>query len=216
MNIKDLRMKLGDTQSEFAKRYGIPFRTVQNWEAGIRKPPAYVWNMLKHCVSDDLINRKTVALPKKDSAKADLPRRSNYITAIAWLKDVKNVLGDSVIFALDEALMCQGNFGGRNDEYIVWVYGDDSLQKYNGVVVIGNEICTHDITERNGLLYTKFNRTLCDAFANESILDMQGTTEALSKYYYTNNESFEGVSVAPEYQHRFEKLANEAIYYYDN
>ena len=31
-----------------------------------------------------------------------------------------------------------------------------------------------------------------------------------------SGEYFEGVSVAPEYQHRFEKLANEAIYYYNN
>ena len=51
--------------------------------------------------------------------------------------------------------------------------------------------------------------------ANESILDMQGTIEALSKYYYTNGESFDGISIAPEYQDRFELLTNEAIEYYD-
>ena len=39
MIIRELRSKLGDTQSEFASRYGIPFRTVQNWETGLRKPP---------------------------------------------------------------------------------------------------------------------------------------------------------------------------------
>ena len=51
--------------------------------------------------------------------------------------------------------------------------------------------------------------------ANESILDMQGITEALSRYYYTNNESFSGISVAPEYQDRFEVLAEEALGYYN-
>ena len=54
-----------------------------------------------------------------------------------------------------------------------------------------------------------------DALANESILDMQGITEALSKYYYANGESFSELFVAPEYQERFEQLANDAIYYYD-
>jgi hypothetical protein len=44
---------------------------------------------------------------------------------------------------------------------------------------------------------------------------MQGITEALSKYYYANSESFNELFVAPEYQDRFEQLANDAIYYYD-
>ena len=39
LNIRDMRKQLGDTQSEFAERYNIPFRTVQNWETGMRKPP---------------------------------------------------------------------------------------------------------------------------------------------------------------------------------
>lgn len=30
MLIRDMRKQLGDTQSEFAARYNIPFRTVQN------------------------------------------------------------------------------------------------------------------------------------------------------------------------------------------
>ena len=42
MNIREMRAQLGDTQSEFSARYHIPFRTVQNWETGMRKPPDYV------------------------------------------------------------------------------------------------------------------------------------------------------------------------------
>ena len=53
-----------------------------------------------------------------------------------------------------------------------------------------------------------------DALANEAILDMQGITEAISKYYYRNGESFDGISVAPEYQDRFERVAIEAIEYH--
>ncbi|MGN0779137.1 MAG: phage minor head protein [Aristaeellaceae bacterium] len=37
MRIRELRTQLGITQSEFAARYSIPFRTVQNWEAEVRK-----------------------------------------------------------------------------------------------------------------------------------------------------------------------------------
>lgn len=55
MTIREMRTSLGNTQGEFAARYHIPFRTIQNWEAGIRKPPfevvygavkAYIWDML--------------------------------------------------------------------------------------------------------------------------------------------------------------------------
>ena len=112
--------------------------------------------------------------------------------------------------------MCQGNFGGHSEEFIVWLYGDDSLTKYNGIVLLGNHVSPYNVQEKNGLQFTDFNRTLSDAIANEAILDMQGITEAISRYYYSHGESFEGISVAPEYQNRFEELARDAIEYYTN
>lgn len=216
MNIREMRTQLGDTQSEFAMRYSIPFRTVQNWEAGVRKPPEYIMNLLETRTQADLVNRKTTALPKYDPHKVSLPKRSNYVGAIAWLKAVRDCIGEPVVFALDEALMCQGNFGGRSDEYIVWVYGNDSVSRFNGVVVLGNQVSPYSVKEKNGLLYTDFNRTVADAIANESILDMQGIMEAISRYYYRNGESFDGISVVPEYQKKFDELANEAVAYYEN
>lgn len=55
-------------------------------------------------------------------------------------------------------------------------------------------------------------RTISDALANESI----GITEAVSCYYFANGESFEGLSVTPEYQEAFERLAQDARFYYDS
>lgn len=216
MTIREMRASLGNTQGEFAARYNIPFRTVQNWEAGVRNPPEYIMDLLESRVRADLVNRRTVELPKYSPQKRDLPKRRDYVGAMAWLKAVRDCLGEKIVFALDEALMCQGHFGGRSDEYLVWVYGDDAVTQYNGVVVLGNQVSPHSIKERNGLLYTDFNRTLSDALANESILDMQGITEAISKYYYRNGESFDGLAVAPEYQAKFDRLAEEAIDYYGN
>ena len=216
MNIREMRTRLGDTQSEFAMRYSIPLRTVQNWEAGVRKPPEYIMNLLEIRTQADLVNRKAIAVPKYSAQKSDLPKRSDYVGAISWLKAVRDCMGESIVFALDEALMCQGNFTGRSDEYIVWVYGDDSVSRFNGVVVLGNQVSSYSIKEKNGLLYTDFNRTVGDSLANEAILDMQGITEAISRYYYRNGESFDGIFIVPEYQEKFEKLANEAIQYYEN
>lgn len=211
-----MRARLGITQNEFAARYSIPFRTVQNWETGLRKPPEYVVNLLEQRTKRDLINRKTVSLPKYDPRKSNLPKRSDYIGAMSWMKAVRDCIGEDIVFALDEALMCQGNFGGRSDEYIVWLYGDDTVLQYNGVVLLGNQISSYCVEEKNGLRFTDFNRTLSDALANESILDMQGVTEAVSRYYYANNENLSGLSVPPEYQERFDSLIDEAINYYNN
>ncbi len=112
MNIREMRIRLGDTQSDFAMRYSIPFRTVQNWETGVRKPPDYMVKLLEQRVQEDLINRKTITLPVYDPRKRDLPKRSKYIGAVSWLRAVRDCLGESVVFALDEALICQGCFGG--------------------------------------------------------------------------------------------------------
>ena len=216
MEIRELRRQLGDTQSEFAHRYNIPFRTVQNWEAGIRRPPAYILELLQQRIREDLVNRRTVILPSYDSKKRTLPNRSDYVGSFGWLKAVSESLGRNIVFALDEALMCLGYFGGRTDEFVIWVYADDNATDYNGVVVLGNHISPYNIKEKNGIRFTDLNRTLSDAFANEAILDMQGTTEALSKYYYTHEESFDGLSIAPKYQERFDELANEAVEYYND
>ena len=215
MNIREMRKRLGDTQSEFAERYNIPFRTIQNWEANVRKPPEYFVDLLEYRVQTDLINRKTASLPKYDPQKSNLPKRCDFVGAISWLQAVRSSIGEDIVFALDEALMCQGNFGGRNDEFVVWVYGSDAASRFNGVVILGNQVSSLNTKEKNGLKYTDFNRTIDDALANESILDMQGITEAISKYYYRNGNSVEGISVAPEYQSRFEQLVKDAVEYYE-
>lgn len=215
MNVLEMRKSLGDTQSEFAQRYNIPYRTIQNWESGLRKPPEYILELLQHKVQEDLVNKKTITLPKYDSQKIDLPKRTEYRNYLEWLRSINELIDEPVVYALNQALMCQGLFNGYSDEYLVWVYGNDELNRYNGVVVLGNNIDKNYVENKNGLEYTNFNRTINDSFANEDILDMQGITEALSKYYFTNNESFDGVYIEPEYQERFQKIAEDAIEYYD-
>ena len=103
-----------------------------------------------------------------------------------------------------------------NSSCKIWIYGDPKLEKYNGVCVIGESVSDHEVETRNGLRYTCFNRTLNDSLANESILDMQGITEALSRYYSTHQDSFTGIFPDPEYSAGFERLAEDARSYYDD
>lgn len=75
MNIREMRTRLGDTQSEFAARYNIPFRTIQNWETGMRKPPKYIIDLLESRTKSDFTNRRATTLPEYDPKKSDLPKR---------------------------------------------------------------------------------------------------------------------------------------------
>lgn len=46
MNFKELRHKMGLTQTQVAKIYEIPYSTIQKWEAGINRPPEYILKMM--------------------------------------------------------------------------------------------------------------------------------------------------------------------------
>jgi len=214
MTTREMRLLLGDTQHEFARRYGIPFRTIQNWEAGDRTPPKYVLDMLQEKVNLDLINRKVFEYNDDLFKGLLLPLSSEYKTASRWLTAVADILGRDVVFALDDALMLEQMYLGKIEENLIYIYGNEELSKYRGVVVIGTSINEIDVAETSGIKHTSFNRTLNDSLANERILDMQGITEALSKYYFTHSESFEGLSLCPEYQDMFNTLADDAINYY--
>ena len=45
--IRSIRQKTGLSQAAFSATYGIPLRTLEDWEAGRRSPPGYVVSMLR-------------------------------------------------------------------------------------------------------------------------------------------------------------------------
>ena len=46
MTLHELRKLAGMNQTEFADYLNIPRRTLQNWDLGSRKPPAYVLELI--------------------------------------------------------------------------------------------------------------------------------------------------------------------------
>ena len=46
--VKVLREKMGMNRREFSDYYGIPYRTVQDWEAEKRELPDYLLHLLKY------------------------------------------------------------------------------------------------------------------------------------------------------------------------
>lgn len=216
-SIKTLREMTGLNQTKFAERYGIPRNTLIQWETGKRTPPEYVVSMLERLVKADALNRRALSLlpSGNDSHKKRLPTDGNYLKSTDWLNDVANEIGN-VVFALDTALLCDGSYLGINNEYIVYCYGPKELASdYRGLVIIGENISETDVAETpDGLRYTTFNRTIIDALDNEDLLDMQGTTEALSHYYCNHEGSFNGLVIPPHLQEKFERYSTWAMEYY--
>jgi hypothetical protein len=49
-----IRKKAGLSRAEFSRRYSIPLRTLENWDAGIATPPEYVLMLLERVVEMDI------------------------------------------------------------------------------------------------------------------------------------------------------------------
>lgn len=47
MTIKEMRTATGMSQAKFSAYFGVPTHTLQCWEQGVRKPPAYVAAMME-------------------------------------------------------------------------------------------------------------------------------------------------------------------------
>ncbi len=54
MRSHDIREMTGLSRAEFSRRYGIPPRTLENWDAGVTVPPKYVLDLLERVVKTDL------------------------------------------------------------------------------------------------------------------------------------------------------------------
>ncbi len=87
--------------------------------SGLAAPPhrnnQYIVELLEPHILTDLINRKTMAIPQHDPQKSNLPKRKDFIGAIAWLKAVQEQMGSRVIFAPNEALICRASLKHSED-----------------------------------------------------------------------------------------------------
>ena len=48
-----IREILGISRAEFSRRYNIPIRTLEDWDAGKSTPPTYVISLLEKVVKED-------------------------------------------------------------------------------------------------------------------------------------------------------------------
>ena len=51
---KELRERSRMNMAQFAEYFGIPYRTVQNWEAGINKCPEYLLRLMEFKIDQEI------------------------------------------------------------------------------------------------------------------------------------------------------------------
>lgn len=50
---EEIRKMLGISRAAFSRKYNIPLRTLEDWDAGKKNPPDYVLDMLERIVNED-------------------------------------------------------------------------------------------------------------------------------------------------------------------
>ena len=53
MTIKELRAAAGMTQKAFSEYFGIPHRTIQNWEGGQNVCPTYLLELIEYKLKNE-------------------------------------------------------------------------------------------------------------------------------------------------------------------
>lgn len=53
MTFKELRKASGMTQKAFSDYFGIPLRTIENWERGVNKCPQYLLDLMEYKLNNE-------------------------------------------------------------------------------------------------------------------------------------------------------------------
>lgn len=62
MELKDelrkIRKEVGMNRKEFAEYFGIPYRTMQDWELGNRRVPEYLFRLMEYKIQVEQLRKK--------------------------------------------------------------------------------------------------------------------------------------------------------------
>ena len=138
---------------------------------------------------------------------------SEYTSNRAWLRDV--VGNQPMILRSVSALEYLQLFVGYFSENKVEVYALEESPEEN--------IRCHILEDLEAIEYIRFENVLCSSpsqAVNDMLSDFEHSdetalVEALSKYYYSHEESFSGLNIKKENQKRFEELKDWAINYFE-
>ena len=108
--MKEIRAITGLTRKDFSDKYGIPLRTLEEWEAGRRIPPEYVIRMLAYYVGVSAI------VEQADGNTSEEIKNSRNVNIIRDIENRKIVFIHDIIF--------------KNKQNIKWDEVEQYLEQY--------------------------------------------------------------------------------------
>ena len=103
---------------------------------------------------------------------------------------------------------------GYVNESKIQVYAQNEGQFDNIEYHIVNSFDDIEYLNFDGVLCTTVNQTINDMLSDYDNIDELAFLEALSNYYFANNESFDNLKIKPENRDVFNQVKQMAIEYY--
>ncbi len=138
---------------------------------------------------------------------------SGFLTNWAWHKAV--VGGKDLILRCTSALEFLELFGGYIREKRIDVYAKERGEYENLNYCVVDTFDDIDYFRQDGVLCTSVTQTVNDMLEDYDQIDEQSLLEGLSRYYFTNGLSFNGIDIKPENMERFNSIKDWAIEYYN-
>ena len=139
--------------------------------------------------------------------------RNEFLTARAWHRAI---LGDTdMILRHTSALEHLELFSGYMREKTIEVYAKQPGPYENINYFIVDSFDGIETIRVGDILCTSVSQTFNDMFDDFENIDEQSLLEGLSRYYYANGESFDGLSIKLENIEKFNSRKDWAIEYYD-
>ncbi|MCL2748409.1 MAG: hypothetical protein FWE59_07125 [Oscillospiraceae bacterium] len=135
------------------------------------------------------------------------------LTHLEWFRNV--LRGKNIVLSHTSALECLGLFTGYVNENQIDLYAIEREPYTNINYNIVSGFDGIETTEVGGLRCTTANQTFNDMLRDYDRIDEQALVQALSDYYFSHNESFDGLDIEPQYLLRFNTLADWAVEYYN-
>ena len=138
---------------------------------------------------------------------------SEFLTTRDWHRAV--VGGRDLILRRTSAFEHLQLFSGYMREKMIDVYAKQRGEYDNINYHIVDSFDDIEFMRFGNVLCTSVSQTVNDMLDDFDSVDEQSLVEGLSRYYYTNNKSFDGLIIRPENIERFNALKDWAVEYYD-
>ena len=136
-----------------------------------------------------------------------------FLTNRAWHRAV--VGGKDMILRRTSALEFLELFGGYMRKKKIDVYARQRGEYENINYYIVDNFDSIDYINFGNVLCSSVNQAFNDMLNDFDNIDEQSLVEGLSRYYYTHNNSFDGLYIKPENMKCFNSVKDWAIEYYD-